>query len=183
MKFDDADSTDALTHELTEAALAIGRPGLDYNPERPYGNILADATHGQSQNWTRHLVPMNTVDAIRDFDDLAEGVARIAEHALEALNDYAGGIPMPAPCQIVGVYKAIAGRFGVGAAGERYFAETRDTLPRQDGDEDAGIDVRTEEATYQVKTGDSTRSDKSKKDADHLVWVIVGEEWEIEQTE
>jgi hypothetical protein len=166
------------TDRLTEAALAA-RPNADYDASEPYGNPLADATLGQSYNWTRHLVPENAVDEIRSYDTIAEGVARVAESAIEALYDYSPETEPLSVHSVIGAYKAVAARFGVGALGERHFAhDCEKVVAPRPGDENAGVDVRTADGvTFQVKTGDDKRSDWDKKDADHLVWVKPGDEW------
>lgn len=166
--------------ELTNAALSKASRDAPCERNAAYGNVLADVTEGMSYNWDKHMIPTNAVQYIKACDTVAEGVARVAEHGISEMYERNPEMAGLFPNQVVGVYKTIAGRFGVGAAGE-VFAEGwlegqgETVLPSKEGDEDAGIDIRTNRATYQVKTADSKRSDWSSKEADHLLWVKPGE--------
>lgn len=169
--------------DVTNDALKIA--GREAEAERgvAYGNALADPTLGMSQNWDKHMIPANAVAVIKDSPTVAEGVARVAEAGVQDMYDRNPGMASLAPFQVVGVYKTIAARFGLGAAGERFFegvlkARGETVKEQREGDEDAGIDIRTDEATYQVKTADEKRYDWDKKDADHLIWVKPGGGWE-----
>lgn len=166
--------------ELTNDALDAAERNAECERDAVYGNVLADETHGMSFNWDKHLIPANAVHVIKQAPTIEEGVARVAETGIENLFERSPELAGLFPNQVVGVYKTIAGRFGIGAAGERFaesFLEARGEEIRapRDGDEKAGIDIRTNEATYQVKTADEKRYDWSAKEADHLIWVKPGE--------
>lgn len=178
----DADTVAQLTDKLTAAALAHvdGLSPEDYDKADWYGNPAADMTNGQDFNWSNNLAPENCVKLIRSYDDLSEGVAAAALQTEAACYDYSPDTKNMNATAFIGLVKAIAGRFGVGAAGERFFANSVHSLPALPGDENAGIDERCAfGVTAQVKTMDSYRN-KSKKDADILVWVQPGDEWSWE---
>jgi hypothetical protein len=169
-------------NDVTNDALNIAEREARADEDVAYGNPLADPTHGMSQNWDKHLIRENAVAAIKSMDSVAEGVAKVSEGAIQEMYDRNPEMAGLAPFQIVGVYKTVAARFGLGAAGERYFEgvlEARGETVKEahDGDENAGIDIRTGEATYQVKTADSKRYDWNAKEADHLIWVKPGDGW------
>lgn len=169
-------------NDVTNDALNIAEREACAEEDVAYGNPLADPTHGMSQNWDKHLVPENAVSEIKAAETVAEGVARVAEYGVQEMYDRNPEMAGLAPFQIVGVYKTVAARFGLGAAGERYFEgvlEARGETVKEahDGDENAGIDIRTDEATYQIKTADSKRYNWDAKEADHLIWVKPGDGW------
>lgn len=165
---------------LTNYALAAAEHEHTCDSNAVYGNVLADSTRGMSYNWDKHMIPSEAVNYIKSCETVAEGVARVAEHGIAELYERNPEMSGLFPNQVVGVYKTIAARFGVGAAGEIFAEEWLEArgetvMPSEEGDENRGIDVRTNEGTYQVKTADEKRSDWSAKEAEHLIWVKPGE--------
>lgn len=168
--------------ELTNRSLNTARRDVEADPGRAYGNPLADPELGMSQNWHKHMVPENAVAFIKNAATIEEGIARVAETGIQDMYDRNPGMETLSAEAVIGAYKTIAARFGMGAAGEAWFETVLEgrgetVLPQEPGDEDAGIDVRTDEATYQIKTADKKRYDWSAKEADHLIWVKPGEGW------
>jgi hypothetical protein len=167
------------TDELTRAALdnLEGYDRSDYNQDRAYGNILSDETHGKTQNWdsaSSGFVPANTVDFIKSFDTIAEGIAATAVAAIQEFESYSG-VEVFAH-QVIGVVKKIAGRFGRGADGEvrvESFLKARgeEIASPQPADENKGIDIRTTDGDlYQVKRADSYRSDWGNNSV-KVLWI------------
>lgn len=150
---------------LTEDALSVlGIEG--YNPDERYHNPLKNAKDGKHYNWdsaSSGFVPADTVNFIRSFDAIAEGVAHVAKVAQEAFDGFTDGNPVNT-AEMVGIVEEISIRFGRGAAAERYAKETlesrgSDVAKPVEGDENKKIDIRTTETLHQVKLSEDYRSD------------------------
>jgi hypothetical protein len=152
----------------------------EYDPRAVYSNPAKNAKFGMSMNWMNHLAPDNVVNMIAQGDTLAQGLAEAAEATLENtlnhryMND-ARYTESQKDDWTRGIVQELSFRAGFGAFAEIWWSQHDDiagtVVEPEDGDEDAGIDVRTTETTYQVKVGESFKSGWSKKEADHLVWV------------
>ena len=167
------------TDELTREALEYidGFRATDYDENAAYGNVLSDETHGKTQNWdsaSSGFVPANTVDFIKSFDTIAEGIAATAVAAIQEFESYSG-VEVFAH-QVIGVVKKIAGRFGRGADGEarvESFLKARgeEIAAPKATDENKGIDIRTTDGDlYQVKRADSYRSDWGNNSV-KVLWI------------
>lgn len=175
MKLTDATTTDELTHELTDDALDVGRPGLAYNPDRPYATPLSDPVYSHDHNWSNNWVPSNCIKYIRTAPTVAEGVADVAEMVVARFEEVSG-FEMPAE-GIVGVYRIVAGRWGIGAVGENF----HETNLKADGAEMVEIegvddvkykvDVESDRGKDQVKLADEKRSWKCAGKSTRVVWV------------
>jgi len=161
-------------------ALSVMSMRDEYNPNKMYANPAKSYKFGMSYNWHNNLVPDNVVDFITSHETVAAGVARAAhETLLNTLNHrYFESVEYDEQDErdwLIGIVQELAGRDGLGAFGEIWARENVDlegvAMTPQADDENKGIDIRTTESTYQVKTGDSFKSHWEKKEAEHLIWV------------
>jgi len=173
---DDIEGVADLTRVAVQEYDGVGVRDFERGPPG-FGNVLTDAELGKKRNWDSNnggFIPTNCVEFIKDQPTFAVGVAKAAEIAILAYKRYAGcGVTAR---QIVGVIKAIAGSFGVGAIAESRVesflrARGEEVHPVQEGDENSGVDIRTDVRKYQVKLSADYRSDWANKSADMVVWV------------
>lgn len=171
------------TYDASEATKdALQAAGLldEYDESGIYHNPAKNAKFGMSFNWHNNLVPDNVVDMIASHETVAAGLARAAHETLEntLAHRYFDGVSYDDSQKkswFIGIVQELARRDGFGAFGEiwarRNVDLTGEPLAPHAADEKVGIDIRTTEATYQVKTGADFKSNWDKKKADHLIWV------------
>jgi hypothetical protein len=168
------------SEETTRAALESVGMLEEYDANKMYANPAKNSKFGMSFNWHNNLVPDNVVDFIAAHETVAAGIARAAHETLENTvnHRYFEDVCYTDEQKrnwFVGIIQELADRDGFGAFGEKWARANVNfsgrTLAARPADEDKGIDIRTTEATYQVKTGDSFKSNWERKEADHLIWV------------
>lgn len=148
-----------------------------YTPENErYHNPLKHAKDGKHYNWyssSSGFVKENTINFLRSFDDIAEGLAKVAIDSAEQFNSYTNG-PEAGKDEIIGIIEELAVRAGKGAIAERIVQEyTKEqgsnVFKQQPKDENKGIDIRTNNQLIQVKLGDEPRSDWNTPNANENV--------------
>lgn len=159
---------------------ALAEAGLEgyYNPRKLYANPAKNAKFGQPFNWHNNIVPANVINKIANERDVAKGIAKTAQTTLDnTLNHrYFNTVDYNEADEadwFIGLVQEMTRRDGFGAFGEIWASENAvdgDVQEPQDGDEEKGIDVRTDESTYQIKVGENEK-DWDAKEAEHLIWV------------
>lgn len=170
-----ATTTDELTHKLTRDALDVARPEMSYEPGRPYATPLSDPVYSHDHNWSNNWVPSNCIKYIREAPTEAHGVADVAEMVITRFEEVSGfGMP---PEGIVGVYRIVSGRWGIGAVGENFHEATLKAdgaeIEEIDGVDDVKykVDVESDRGKDQVKLADEKRSWKCAGKSNRVVWV------------
>lgn len=142
------------------------------------------------QNWVNYVVGrLEGVESTGDIqhwftkeDDPSVAVYKAVVAAVEGWNNHdeygekATELEDWAAIQYRSFVDCVVGRYIKGGIGEMYVASMVNgrILDEQDGDEKAGIDLRTTEATYQIKTvGKWDTADFDKQNADVLVEVKI----------
>lgn len=165
---------------------AVEKAGLSpiYNENDIYHNPAKNAKFGMDYNWHNNLVPDNVVDMIAAHETVESGIARAAHETLENTvnHRYFDDVTYTNNQKkhwFIGIIQELTRRDGFGAFGEIYARNNIDfdgmEVAPSKSDEKKGIDIRTTQTTYQVKTGESFNSSWDKKQADHLVWVETDE--------
>lgn len=153
------------------------KQGIDYNENKAYQNIAKNSKFAMDFNWHNNLVPDACVHMIATNEyGLEMGISQVARKTLEnTLNHrYADSLEYDKEQKqdwFIGLIQELSRRDGLGAFGE---IEAKKRLNAEFGDEDdekKGIDLKTENTTYQVKTGENFNSSWSKKQADVLLWM------------
>jgi hypothetical protein len=164
----------------------------EYSETQLYSNPAKNAVFGMHFNWHDHLAPGNVVDMIAAHETLGAGLARAAHETLENTVSHRFFDPVVYTDQekqgwYVGIVQELAARDGLGAFGEMWARENveleGELLAPRPADEQAGIDIRTTEASYQVKTGEEKKSRWDRKEADYLIWVQVDSDGRVIGTE
>jgi hypothetical protein len=183
MKFDkDEIKADAVYH-CEETADNMHTSDM-YHPDGHFDNPLKNSSDGMSNTWTMNLLPNGTTHMIASADSMAKGVAKVADIAFENWRNhrFSDGVvfrPGQLTCLKIGLISELVDRFGLGAYGEIDAARRLNADFGDDNEEKKGIDLKTENTTYQVKTGEKFKSSWDKKQADVLLWMETNGDGEI----
>jgi len=178
--------------ETAREALACVDMLDDFSETQLYGNPAKHAVFGQHYTWFNNLTPDNVVDMIAAHETLGAGLARAAHETLEntVSHRYFEEVEYTNTDKqnwFIGITQELALRAGLGAFGEMWARENveleGELLAPRPADEKVGIDIRTTEASYQVKTGEEKKSRWDRKQADYLIWVQVDSDGRVIGTE
>jgi hypothetical protein len=166
--------------KTTREALRIANMLDEYHENKLYSNPAKNSKFSMHYNWHNNLVPENVVDLIASHETVAAGVLRAAYETLENTLEhrYFSDVVYDdddVDDWLIGIVQELSRRDGLGAFSEIWARLNADiegeVVAPYPSDEDKGIDIRTTETTYQVKSGESYKSNWEKKEADHLIWV------------